>query len=135
MEGETPPSHESPMSDSHPHDPRILGTTLKVRSGKREEVHQTLTLLGDHFRAQPGCLGYLILEAPEPGPELTFLTVWGDGAAVAAHLASEACGILLGATHTLGEPLALRLPRPEAYPASTSHPLFPSAPESGAPTR
>lgn len=121
------------MSQPTPHEPRILGTSLKVRSGKREEVHQTLTLLGDHFRAQRGCLAYLILEGSVPGPELTFLTVWEDGGAVAEHLASEACRILLGATHTLGEPLPFRLLRPEAYPATIPAP--PSAPESGASSR
>ena len=121
------------MSDPHPHDPRILGTTLKVHSGKREEVHQTLTLLGDHFQGQPGCLGYLILEALPAGPDVTFLTVWEDAEAVAGHLASEACRILLGATHTLGEPLALRLARPEAYPATL--PPSPVAPDPGAISR
>ncbi|HJV22319.1 MAG TPA: antibiotic biosynthesis monooxygenase family protein [Holophagaceae bacterium] len=99
-------------------EPHILGTTLKVRSGKREEVRQTLTLLGDHFRSQEGCLAYLILEEPARNPELTFLTVWRDGAAVASHLASEACGILLGAAQVLCDPAPFALRRVEAYPES-----------------
>lgn len=113
------------------HEPRILGTSLKVCSGKREEVRQTLADLGGHFRAQPGCLAVLILEAPAPSEDLTFLTIWEDRGAGDEHLASEACRILLGATQTLGEPAPFRLPRPEAYPLTRSA----SAPPPGADLR
>ncbi|HJV88704.1 MAG TPA: antibiotic biosynthesis monooxygenase family protein [Holophagaceae bacterium] len=99
-------------------EPHILGTTLKVRSGKREEVRQTLTVLGDHFKGQEGCLAYLILEEPARNPELTFLTVWRDGGAAASHLASEACRILLGATRILCEPAPFALQRMDPYPGA-----------------
>lgn len=55
--------------------------------GRQTELHELLDALAAGARDEPGCLGFRVLTAEEPG-EWVLLSTWVDEAALRAHYAT-----------------------------------------------
>ncbi len=113
------------MSPQTPPGPKVLSALLAAQSMKQEELLQTLRGLQAEIRLQPGCLECVL--GPEEGGEarVLFFTVWSDKAHLEAHMASEAFGVLLGATQVLCLPDSVRFLTAEAVITPPSRPIRP----------
>jgi quinol monooxygenase YgiN len=80
---------------------RLLVAELHGLSGSLPELRRLLDELADGSRQEPGCAGFRILSAEQPG-ELVVLSEWADEDALSAHYATphyrhyrEQVGLLL----------------------------------------
>jgi quinol monooxygenase YgiN len=63
---------------------RLLVAELHGLAGRREDLRALLDELADGARGEPGCAGFRVLTAEEPG-EFVLLSGWDDERALSAH--------------------------------------------------
>ena len=66
---------------------RLLVAELHGLAGLQAELRELLDALADGARSEPGCAGFHVLSAAEPG-EFVLLSEWSDEAALRAHYAT-----------------------------------------------
>ena len=125
------------MNDPCQPGPRVLTALLTARIDKLEELSHTLESLLGGIRAQAGCLDSLVGRDLGGGSRFLLHCLWESPAALDAYLASEAFGVLRGASSILTGPegflVAIGHPESPPFPPPTSGPN-PSTPSSGSPT-
>ena len=67
----------------------LLVAELHGLAGREGELRALLADLAGSARAEPGCLGFRVLAADEPG-EVVLLAAWRDEAALRAHYGTAA---------------------------------------------
>jgi quinol monooxygenase YgiN len=65
----------------------VMVAELHGLVGRQTELHEMLDALAAGARDEPGCLGFRVLTAEEPG-EWVLLTEWVDEPALRAHYAT-----------------------------------------------
>jgi quinol monooxygenase YgiN len=66
---------------------RLLVAELHGLAGLQEQLRELLDTLADGARSEPGCAGFRVLSAAEPG-EFVLLSEWSDESALRAHYAT-----------------------------------------------
>jgi quinol monooxygenase YgiN len=86
-----------------------LTIKLWAKSGKFQELHQTLLLLLPAMRKKKGCKDSHIYRDMENDEILLLSARWDDSDALGAYLLSEYGRAILGAIDMLGETVKIRI--------------------------
>ncbi|MGD9950712.1 MAG: putative quinol monooxygenase [Desulfobulbus sp.] len=86
-----------------------LAIRLLARSGKFQELCQTLLALLDTMRNTPGCWECHIYQDMENSEKLVLSVQWEGVAALEQYMRSESGGAILGALDLLGETVETRI--------------------------